>query len=155
MWAPTTWARARDKFPRMFHPPPPPPPPISSSVNYNRETCEFIPSGETRAVPAGVPGSAGCHSADPAPSGAQLCLPHPLPRQVIHGANIQLLIDAHKNHNFTTALLRSQKMSFSCSCNVGSQVDYLLGRASTSHLGILGSLVEIIVIMYPFLSTLN
>jgi hypothetical protein len=34
------------------------------------------------------------------------------------------------------------------SCNVVSQVDYLLGKASTSHLGLLGSLVEITVILY-------
>ena len=46
----------------------------------------------------------------------------------------------------------SQSLSLP-SHNVSSQVveEYLLGKASTSHLGLLGSLLEVIVILYPSL----
>ena len=41
---------------------------------------------------------------------------------------------------------------YPCSHYMGGQVVYLLGRASTSYLGLLGALVEIVVIVYPPLS---
>lgn len=44
-------------------------------------------------------------------------------------------------------------MCFLCSHHIGGQVvgEYLLGSESTSHLGLLGALVEIVVIVYPSL----